>query len=253
MKKEDIIKGLSELDLTPNEAKVYLELLCLGLVSTGPLIDVTKLHRQIVYNALDKLEDLDLVTTQSKNNTKHFQASSPSVLLDLVQKKKDLATSLVGKLQKLQSMGDYRLEVKTIFGVKSFVTNLKHVADSAADNEGVMCIVGGAMFQDFYETLGASYKNYVDHCQDLKIKKKLLVPELVAPGFAKKFLKEKNNELRCLGNVLTSPTYTRITQEIVTIEMYYPEVVVIQISNKAIAQSYLENFQFMWKQAKKYT
>ena len=57
--------------------------------------------------------------------------------------------------------------------------------------------------------------------------------------------------LRTLKEGLSSPTYTRITQEMVAIEMYKPQIVVIQIYNKIIAQAYLDSFELLWKQAAK--
>ena len=68
-----IIEALSDFDLAPNEAHVYVELLSMGLTTAGPIIDATKLHRQLVYNALDRLDSLGLATVQRKNNRKHFE------------------------------------------------------------------------------------------------------------------------------------------------------------------------------------
>ncbi len=248
----NIIEALSNFDLSANEAEVYVELLGLGLTTAGPIIEKTELHRQLVYNALESLVSSGLVTVQRKNNRKHFQASSPRDLFKSLEKKQQIAEKLVPELSKLQKTKDHRLEVKTLFGERSFWDNLKEVADSAANTDSVMRIVGGASDQNFYDSLGKEYQNYVEYCEEKKIKKKLLAPKTVVKGFAEKFLKEKKSELRFLGDVLTSPTYTRITEELVTIEMYKPEIVVIQIYNNAIAQGYLENFEFMWERAIEY-
>ncbi len=50
---------------------------------------------------------------------------------------------------------------------------------------------------------------------------------------------------------LSSPTFTRITPEIVSIEIYgSKEPVIIQMRNEAIAQAYVEKFSLLWKEAK---
>lgn len=69
--------------------------------------------------------------------------------------------------------------------------------------------------------------------------------------FKKKFAREKNTELCTLPHGLSSPTYTRMTKEMVTIEILKPSVVIIQIRNKAVARSYLDAYELLWKQLKK--
>lgn len=56
--------------------------------------------------------------------------------------------------------------------------------------------------------------------------------------------------MRVWPSGLTSPTFNRITQEMVSIEVYGAEPLIIQIKNKTIAQSYIESFDSLWKQAK---
>lgn len=80
------------------------------------------------------------------------------------------------------------------------------------------------------------------------MKKRLLAPEPFSNVFKRKFAQEKDTELCTLPHGLSSPTYTRITKEMVTIEILKPSVVVIQIRNKAVARSYLDAYELLWKQ-----
>ena len=68
--------------------------------------------------------------------------------------------------------------------------------------------------------------------------------------FKKRFAADPLNELRLLPKGLSSPTYTRITREMVSIEIYRPQLVVIQIRNTAIAEGYLDSFKLLWDTAK---
>jgi len=50
-----------------------------------------------------------------------------------------------------------------------------------------------------------------------------------------------------LDTGLSSPSYTRITEELTTIEIYATDVMIIQIFNPVVAAGYLEHFNLLWK------
>ena len=68
---------LERLGLTRHESRVYLALLELGSTNAGPIIAKTKLHRQIVYSALESLIDKGIVTFVVEKNRRYFQAADP--------------------------------------------------------------------------------------------------------------------------------------------------------------------------------
>ena len=240
---------LNQLGLDSHEATIYLELLQLGLTNAGPIVKKTRLHRQLVYDALNRLIDKGLVNFVIKNNRKHFQASSPTKILKLIQEKEESAKKILPELLQLQAYSDDKIEVKTLYGTNGFFDNLKTVIQSAERNDGIMRIIGGAEDNKFYEAVGGRYKEYVDLLQKNKVKKYLVSPENASGVFKKKFVKEKGNILKTVTEGLSSPTYTRITPEMVSIEIYTKNIVVIQIINKAIAKGYLEHFELLWSQA----
>ena len=79
--KISITKQLEALGFYKNEAKVYLALLELGFCTTGPLIKKTGLHRNIVYESLDKLISHGLVSSTMQRGKKHFRTLSPARIL----------------------------------------------------------------------------------------------------------------------------------------------------------------------------
>ena len=83
-----MIEELTRLGLTINESKVYLALLELGSTNAGKIIKKTKLHRNIVYDNLDKLIEKGLVSFVIIKNTKYFETTSPSELKGYVSKQK---------------------------------------------------------------------------------------------------------------------------------------------------------------------
>ena len=71
-----MISELTKLGLTLNEAKVYFALLELGSTNAGEIIKKTKLHRNIVYDKLDKLIEKGLVSFVTIKNIKQFEVTS---------------------------------------------------------------------------------------------------------------------------------------------------------------------------------
>ena len=112
-----------------------------------------------------------------------------------------------------------------------------------------MCIIGGAKDSDFYDAVGDSYPKYLKLLKDKKISKYLVAPETFSKEFKAKFKKEEKSYLRTLPKGLNAPTFTRITEEMVSIEIYKPSLVVIQIRNPIIAKSYLDSFWLLWENA----
>ena len=244
-----IINSLQTLSLSENESRVYVALLSAGLTTVGPIISETGLHRQQVYVALERLKESGLATSVQKNNRQHFQASDPNELVRQAERQVSLAEELAPVLSSLQTQQDDRLEVKTIFGQKSFFQNLSDILHSAARTDGVMRVIGGGSYKDFYRIVEPYYHQYVEMCKELKIEKRLITSSASVKGFKERFLSEKGNRLATLGELLSAPTYTRITSELVTTEIYANDVTVIQISSKAVAKSHLEHFDFMWQRA----
>jgi sugar-specific transcriptional regulator TrmB len=247
-------ESLTDLGLTKNEAQVYTSLLSLGLTQAGPIIKKVKLHRMLVYNALESLIDRGLATVVQKKNVKLFQAGDPTVLLERTEHLRALAKTLLPDLKKLQAQQTEVINVRTLIGHEGLATSLTQIIESAArQKDKTMRIIGGALDAAAYEAFGEWYPTYLQLLEQNKVRKLLVSPTNYSNMFRKKFLNEGNTEMRTLKEGLTSPTYTRITEEMISIEMYKPQIVTIQIFNKVIAQAHMDSFELLWKSANRTT
>ncbi|MBI5412337.1 hypothetical protein HZA43_04170 [Candidatus Peregrinibacteria bacterium] len=241
---------LQKLGLNKNESRVYLALIKSGLTSVGPLIRHTKLHRMLVYQALERLVNLHLASMVYIKKKKHFQASNPDILFDHIREEEAVAHSVVPELIKLQRQaGEQKLEVKILYGHSGFTANLETLVKSAAKYDKKLRILGGAQADYFYEAIGEWYPRYLDLLKKYKVAKWQISPDVTSQAFKEKFARESHTVLKTLAVGLSSPTLTRITPEMVSIEIYTEEIVVIQIYNKVVAQGYCESFELLWKQA----
>ena len=107
-----MIKQLEDIGLTNGEARVYKSLCEIGVSSVGPICDASKVHRSIIYQILEKLMAKGIISYIIKDNTKHYQAAPPNMLLQFVedeqteleQKKKSLVELFPAIIQ-LQATG----------------------------------------------------------------------------------------------------------------------------------------------------
>ena len=245
--------SLIDLGLSKQEAEVYLALVDLGTTQAGPVVKVTGLHRAQVYTALERLEKLGLITVVRKKRIQSFQVGDPGVLIDQVRRLRLVAGSTVEELRSRLSHRDEAVGVRTLVGREGFLTNLKETTESASkDPQKLLCIMGGAGGEgnNPMAVTGAWYPDYVKLSQDLKIKKHLLATEEHAKLFISDFLPYPNNRLRVIRGLFSTPTFIRITWEMVTMEFYQPEPTIIQIRNKTIAKTHRDQFAVLWEQGK---
>jgi len=240
-------KQLIHLGLSEYEAAVYMAVLELGPCSAGPLIKKTKLHRMNVYSALKNLEEMNLISIFLKNNRQQFQGTNPENILAPLKEREILAQQLIPQLNALKSKQDSEMGVQILYGVEGFWSNLQEIVKSAVKTDKIMRIIGGAPDSDFYKAIEPHYEEYKKVLKKSKVAKWLLSPREESENVKKKFKKEdKNNRLKTVPG-MHSPTYTRITPEMVSIELYTTPLMIIQIKNRAVANSYLEQFNLLWK------
>jgi sugar-specific transcriptional regulator TrmB len=93
---------LLKLGFSTNEIKVYLSLFELGKVRAKEIIDLTGLHRNIVYTALEELVKRELVTKTSVGGVAEYVANEPDNLVREIEQKKELARQVAEELKKKQ-------------------------------------------------------------------------------------------------------------------------------------------------------
>ncbi len=246
----EYVQLLESLGYHKNEIDVYLALLRVGPTQAGTIVKATKRHRMIVYNALEKLTDAGLATVTRHTKVQIFQAADPIVLLEQTKRTHERMQIAVPLLRKLRQHTD-AVSVRTLVGSDGFKTNLQEVVESAVRHPSKeICIIGGAKDTDFYNAVGDWYETYEKLVKKNRVHKRLLAPASYHVKFKERFQKEFLSELRLLPQNSSSPIYTRITHDMVTMELYEPSLTVIQIRSAAIARSYLDSFTLLWNNAK---
>ncbi len=247
-------KLLEQLNIPEREAQVYIALLQLGLTGVGPIVTKTKLHRMLVYQSLEKLKDMSMASMVMKNGRQHWLATNPSIILDRVRKQEALAQTAVRELELLQQKAQDEVHVQILYGRQGLIDTLEAALESAGRTDKLVRIIGSANDPFFYELVGDWYPTYEKRQRELGVTKQLIAPRPPVNEealFVKNFGPGSGNEYRYIPAGLSNPTFTRITPEMVSIEIHAKEPIVIQIVNKTIADAYLKSFSLLWEQGSK--
>ncbi|MBU0667013.1 MAG: helix-turn-helix domain-containing protein [Nanoarchaeota archaeon] len=91
---EETLQTLQELGLNKRESICYSTLLELGSSKTGEICKKTKIPSSKIYEILNNLMQKGFVSYIIKGKIKHYQASNPQILLNIIEEKKKKSKKL---------------------------------------------------------------------------------------------------------------------------------------------------------------
>jgi predicted transcriptional regulator len=239
-----MLKNLTKLGLTPNEAKIYSTLLDLGQSSTGPIIKKTGLHRNIVYDALDNLVKEKLVSAVIKSGKKYFKIRDPQILIEQAQERLNITNRIVSQIKR--ELKTKAPEVVVYEGPEGWQTAYRYLTMRLKPKDMLLTLgIGGDKWVDAMGDFFITWENFL---QKNKINNKMIAyewqrREVVAhqsnPARKTKYLPQK----------YPIPANTEIFKDGVFIQIYTDPVVLIEISSKEVAKAYQLNFNTLWKLA----
>jgi HTH-type transcriptional regulator, sugar sensing transcriptional regulator len=243
---------LRKIGLTEGEIRVYLSLMDIGNTTVGAIIDKSRISSSKVYIILEKLIHKGLASYIMKEKTRYYQATSPSRLIDYIEKEeselhqtKIEMNKLVDKLNQ-RKLRNRQKEDATIYrglnGLKS------------AWKEAINSIPIGSTYYFFSFGYGSDpllqqfFKNTA-----LELKEK----QIKIRGIAN--MKEKrlyNKYYSSLGykmkyvNLQLPSDISIIGDYVITLVWDKDEPVVYMIKSNVLADSYKLFLEDLWKQAK---
>jgi len=233
-------KFLQDAGLTTIEAKVYLTILELGAALAGVIARKSGIHRRSVYDAIDRLIEKGLVSYIVKNNRRHYEATNPKRLLEIVKEKQEKIESLLPKLQEKFEASKEKQE--TLFfrsrdGLKAVFQD--HLESGAKE----ILVIAASDFRDVVSEF--FFKKYDAERKKKKIKQKII--------YNIKKRKEKPKiplcEVRYLRQDYDSPLSMAVYADRVAMVLWARTPYAILIRDKEIADSYKGYFSVLWKAA----
>ena len=241
-----MIQEVLKLGLTENESKVYLSLIELGSTNAGEIIKKTKLHRNIVYENLDKLIEKGFVSFVTIKNIKHFEITSLKELKEFVARKKEeinneeeIISRILPELEKIRSPIERKQDATIFKGKRSIKNILEEITQSKTE-----VLVFGTCWgmresmSDYYEQWHLKLKKNRTKCRIvLPINK----PGMYLYPFITRYLSEEQ---------IIPSTIAVFDNKVLNVIWGEEPLGILIISNK-VADSYRNYFELLWKIAKK--
>ncbi|MBI4149849.1 hypothetical protein HY488_00435 [Candidatus Woesearchaeota archaeon] len=233
------LQALKAIGLTDVEAKIYATLLELGASTSGTLSKKTKIHRRTVYDAMERLIEKGLVGFMKRNEKRYYLAVNPKRLLEIVEKEEDELQSILPALEQRFAGSKTEEKIMLLEGRKGLKQALKDQLTSKTD----IFIMGD--IGEFGEWIGPYFQHFRQAIQRSNIQYRFLANE--TDRRAHTF---PNSSFRYLPRQYTSPSIITVYDNKVIMTVRAQSPIILLIENSTIAESYRNNFEFLWKKAK---
>lgn len=251
-------KELTKLGFNKEEAKVYISLLESGQTTAGPIVKKTGLHRQVVYDTLEKLKNKELVCEAIKSNRKNWTASSPAQIMQQIKKQENLAKEILPDLFSAYKLSGHKQEVRVFEGIDGFRAIHKNNIEDQPRNSEVM-IMGSTGWQ---WTRNMEKSHFLDQFEKIRMSKNMKFniiffekerkeTEKLIKEFWLKQPKAQRRTYRFLPDYFESPVGMQIWEDNITMIIYSETILAIQIKNELVVENFKKYFEFLWKIAKK--
>ena len=115
-------KALEKIGLTRNQSGVYLALLKLGSSTAQNIVKESGMHRSRVYDSLERLNQMGLVSSVVKDFKQYFQAVAPEKLLEYVDEQKEAVKQALPELKNLEGMKKEEIKASVFKGKEGLKT-----------------------------------------------------------------------------------------------------------------------------------
>jgi sugar-specific transcriptional regulator TrmB len=233
---------LEECGLSKNESIVYTTLSKIGVSTAYKISKEAKLFKANTYETLKRLVEKGLVSNGKINGKEMYEASDPSFLMDLLNKKKEKLSNILPKLRMMQKSNKESSDFNTYKGVDAFITLLYNLLE----------------YNEEIKVYGAPRKAYgllklrIELFHDKRIKKKIRMKHIYnfkATERIRALRKMPYTPIKVLPEIFDSQVSTVICGEQVLFTIWNPPIKTIQIVDNDMAEAYKKYFAVLWEKA----
>ena len=240
-----MVETLLELGLSRHAATIYIALLEIGRTTITKVVEQTGLHPQIIYNAIEELEALELTSHTIERGRKYFQPGPPSTLVALQQsrlaKVEDILPKLLAKYQKSEQS-----QVWVFSGDEEFRKAREKVVRSIPRGECYYVIGSGG--KKFLQAMEGTFRA----SEQARIKRgvhKRVIDFNDHNEYEDPIGGDNLSQYRYLDSE-AGPTSTLFGGEYLRINVWSTPVLTILIKNRDLVESYKHYFETLWSVAK---
>lgn len=244
----EAIQSLKKFGLSEKEGKVYLSCLELGETTATDISIKSNLPRTLVYDILERLISLGLVSYNIQANKKHFIAAEPKELLRILKEKEESIKEILPNLEELKKLKSVkRPKVEIYEGKEGMKTAMNDILKS-----GVKEFLAYGSSRSSFEVIPI----FMEHWHKERIKRKVVMKILYNnTKSAREKVKKKLESLKYakynfMPIELESPTATLIYDNKVVLQSWTKEPFAVIIENEEMANNQKRYFEELWKIAK---
>lgn len=238
-------QALEKLGLTTNETIVYTTLVRVGSVNVASLAKYAGLYRPYVYDTLDRLQEKGLVSSIISNGKQIFQATHPSLLLEIQEEQSTLLKKTIKELEILKSLQKESAQA-TLYSGRSSIRIVQQDVIQTLAKEGGENLVIGVDEKKFMEVDEIAMYQFFNQMIKHKFKERIIVRE----GDSYLPAKRASTTYRYLPKQYFEPTATFIYGSKVAIIMFSQPLHAIILESKELSVAYRKQFELLWKIAK---
>ena len=242
------LTSLTQFGLSEKEAKVYLACLELGDSVASDIALKSNLPRTLVYDILERLIDLGLISYSIRDNKKFFRASDPEELLRILHEKEEAINKVLPELKNLQKMkGVKRPKVEVYEGKEGMKAVMNDILRS-----GVNEFSAYGSSRSSLEVIPA----FMEEWHKDRIKRRVIMKIIYNnTKEAREKVRGRTQSLKYVKYkfipiTLESPTATIIYGNKVVLQSWTKEPFAVMIENEEMANNQKKYFEELWKVAK---
>ena len=245
------LQVLEKIGLSKPEIRIYLVLLRLGQSTTSSIVKEAKVPSSKVYEFLDRLIQKGLVSYVIKSNKKHFRASDPKLLKEILNERQqelldqeNEVNRLLPELKSLATQDPNLIHSDIYEGLKGVKSVYERIYSSLKKGETQYIIGAPKIANELIE-------GYLLDWHQRRIKKGIRCKYIYDSDvleYGKIRQKMPLTEVRYLPKKMNSPVWIEIFKDHVVIcHIKGRNAILFMIHDKEISEGYLDYFDMMWK------
>jgi len=233
---------LEEIGLTKIQTTIYLTLSKIGTATAYSIAKESGLFRANTYSAIKTLEDKGLVKRIAQKRVVKFEASDPSFLMDILDKKR-------------HRLNDVLPEIR---GMQDAITSESSFSMYKGTDALIRILYGFLDYNEPIYAYGVPKKAYamirlrIGHFHIERIKRKIRMIHIYnfeATRRIKELQKMPYTPVRCLPKLFDSLVSTNICGDDVLFIIWSQPIKIMKIKDKDMATAYKNYFKILWKNA----
>jgi sugar-specific transcriptional regulator TrmB len=249
VERERVTNSLGAIGLSKMEAEVYIYVSSNPETTAGQITKNMRIARSKTYEALGKLTSLGLVSKISGGEINRYYSSGTSVLKGMYMQQMEEANRAMEYIMTMDTFRPTETNVRTVGGADGY-KRLKEAFLADMEKGDEILIIGSpaSIEERLLEYFGKFHQKRIAQGVRLRIIYNADVKkERIARADA-----WKHTKVRCLPRN-NSPAWIEIYGNRVLIPLISDRIIAIAITDKAMATSFRNYFELLWKSTKKIT